>query len=122
MSAPLFVYGTLMRGEASHALLAGAPFLGDATTAARFTLVDLGAYPALVEGGSSAVQGELYASSAELLAVLDAFEEHPRVYRRAAIELAGGGAAEAYVLPAQLARGRPAIAGGDWRGRRSSGA
>ena len=41
----LFVYGTLMQGEANHGELAGAPFWGSARTADGFELWNLGPYP-----------------------------------------------------------------------------
>ena len=52
----LFVYGLLLRGEREHALLEGAPLLGEVLTAPEHTLVDLDFYPVLLEGGRGAVQ------------------------------------------------------------------
>jgi gamma-glutamylaminecyclotransferase len=120
---PLFVYGTLMAGEANAAELGGATFLGAARTAARYTLYDLGPFPGLVAEGSTAIAGELYDLPPDRLPALDAFEEHPEVYRRAPIALADGRAAVAYLLvspPASPSSPFPvarAIAGGDWRQR-----
>ena len=94
----LFVYGSLMRGQPAHGLVAAAPFLGPARTAPCFHLVDLGPYPGLVDGGTMAVEGELYAIPPRLLPHIDAFEGHPRHYRRRPIPLAGGRHAHAYVL------------------------
>ncbi|MCB9544524.1 MAG: gamma-glutamylcyclotransferase [Myxococcales bacterium] len=115
----IFVYGTLLAGEPNHGELAGAVPVGPARTLPRFALVSLGPYPGLVPG-EEAVTGELYLVEAAHLARLDAFEEHPEVYRRQPIPLAGGGEAEAYVLTPRAARGRPPLPGGDWR-RASSG-
>jgi gamma-glutamylcyclotransferase (GGCT)/AIG2-like uncharacterized protein YtfP len=58
--ARLFVYGTLRRGEANHHRLAQATFLGEARTRPEFRLVDLGRFPGLLPGGSTAVVGEVY--------------------------------------------------------------
>lgn len=73
--ARLFVYGSLKRGGPAHGrLLPGraTAFLGPAR--ARGRLVDLGAYPGLVEG-EGVVAGELYAVRAPgLWSELDAFE------------------------------------------------
>jgi gamma-glutamylaminecyclotransferase len=77
----------------------GARFLGPARTAARFSLVDLGPYPALVAGGAEAVDGELYEVPADQLAGLDAFEEHPAFYVRETIRLLDGRDVYAYLLP-----------------------
>ncbi|MEZ4472235.1 MAG: gamma-glutamylcyclotransferase family protein [bacterium] len=76
----------------------------------------------MVAGGQTAIVGELYRVDAARLAALDAFEEHPEVYRRTPVPLEGGGVAEAWVLRAHLAAGRPAIPGGDWRRRGPFGA
>lgn len=114
----LFVYGTLMRGEPAHELLRGAPCLGPARTAPQFELADLGAYPALVRGGSIAVVGELYAPDVETLASLDLYEGCPDLFRRESIELEGGARCEAYLMPPSQALRWPRIASGNWRLRR----
>ncbi|AGP34958.1 gamma-glutamylcyclotransferase family protein [Sorangium cellulosum] len=114
---PLFVYGTLMRGERSHRLLGRAPFLGVARTAPSFELADLGAYPALVRGGSTAVVGELYEPDRETLASLDVYEGCPDLFRREMIELDGGARCEAYLMPAGQVLGHLRVASGDWRAR-----
>lgn len=105
----LFVYGTLMRGGANHALLAGARFRGAARTAPGFALVDLGAYPGMVRGGAAAVAGELFGVDGALLGRLDRFEGHPHLFHRARVALADGRAAFAYLLDRRHAAGRPAI-------------
>jgi gamma-glutamylcyclotransferase (GGCT)/AIG2-like uncharacterized protein YtfP len=112
----LFVYGTLMRGEAyHHRLMEQRPFLGKAKTEAAFELVDLGEYPGLVAGGATAVVGELFEMDAATLKVVDQLEGHPHLYQRTEIRLEDGSMALAYLLPA-AARGRyPVIPGGDWR-------
>ncbi|WP_437579216.1 gamma-glutamylcyclotransferase family protein [Sorangium sp. So ce887] len=115
---PLFVYGTLMRGERSHGLLGRACYLGVARTARSFELADLGAYPALVRGGSNAVLGELYEPDRETLASLDVYEGCPDLFRREPILLDGGAPCEAYLMPAGQALGCPRIDSGDWRARR----
>jgi gamma-glutamylcyclotransferase (GGCT)/AIG2-like uncharacterized protein YtfP len=93
----VFVYGTLMRGAASHDVLvrAGARFVGVARTAALRTLVDLGPYPALLPADATrdrtAVQGEIYEVGPEALGELDAFEGCPKLYRRERVEVVGVG-------------------------------
>lgn len=115
----VFVYGTLLSGEAAHRLLAEATLLGEARTEPSFELVDLGRYPAIVAGGATAVAGELYEVDAATLAALDHYEDHPRLFRRREIRLAGGGEAWAYLLSGDRARSRPRIPGGDWRRART---
>jgi gamma-glutamylaminecyclotransferase len=117
----VFVYGSLLGGEGNHHVMRGGRLLGPAATLASYRLVDLGSYPALVEGGSVAVVGELYEVSDAHLGALDRFEGHPSFYVRAAIELSAGGQAEAYLLPASRARGASEIASGDWRKHRRRG-
>jgi gamma-glutamylcyclotransferase (GGCT)/AIG2-like uncharacterized protein YtfP len=63
---------------------------------ARRCLAALDEYPALVEGGEGAVEGELYRVNEAELAALDRFEDVPDPYRRRAVELEGGIRAEAY--------------------------
>lgn len=113
----IFVYGTLLRGEPGHHLLARARFVGEAVTEPGFELVDLGPYPAMVTGGTGVVTGEVYEVDAATLAGVDEFEEHPQVYRRTRIALATGGEAEAYLIERDRVADRPRIASGDWRRR-----
>lgn len=113
----LFVYGTLRQGEPQHALLAGSRFLAAATTAPAFSLVDLGPCAALVRGGSTAVVGELYAIDLQVRRALDVERQVPLLFQREKVALGGGSAADAYVLPADKARGKRRLAHGDWKQR-----
>lgn len=110
----LFVYGSLKRGGQHHAMLGDAEYLGIGVTPPHYWLVDLGEYPALVAGGSTAVQGEIYRIDAATLARLDALEEHPTLYVRTCVHLADGRAVDTYLLPAACAAGFPIVAGGLW--------
>ena len=111
----LFVYGTLLRGEDNASRMAHLPFVGDDSTPTAFTLVNLGPYPGLVNGGNTAVKGELYELAEEHLLALDEFEEHPDLYRRDTLFLASGRRAVTYFLNEQHARGAPVIPNGNWR-------
>jgi gamma-glutamylaminecyclotransferase len=113
----LFVYGTLLRGQANHRLLAGARFLRAAATVPAYDLADLGPYPALVPGGGTAIAGELYAVPRATLAALDAFEGHPSFYRRGRVRLRDGTFASAYLLRPDQAAGFARIPCGSWAGR-----
>ena len=114
----VFVYGTLLDGEPNHRLLATAAFVGEARTEPAFLLVSLGAFPAMVTGGQTAVTGEVYEVSDETLAALDRLEGHPHFYERRQIRLADGVEVLAYLLDEEQARGRPTITSGDWRQER----
>lgn len=115
--ATVFVYGTLLRGEPNHRLLVGARFAGDARTTPRHRLVDLGAFPAMVDGGDTSVAGELYEVDAATLAALDRLEGHPRFYERRPVALADGRVALAYLLAGDTVADHPIITSGDWRKR-----
>ncbi|KYF63722.1 gamma-glutamylcyclotransferase family protein [Sorangium cellulosum] len=116
----LFVYDNLMKGEDQHEWLASARSLGEATTTPQYALVDLGTSGALVQGGFVAVTGELYALSPAALAALDVHRGHPVLHRRAAIRLADGREAEAYLLSMEQAAGCRRVREGDWRKRRGA--
>ena len=111
----VFVYGTLLSGEPNSGLLEPDDLIGESLTEASFKLVSLGAFPALVAGGSTAVIGELYEIGPRALKALDRLEGHPHFYHRRSIQLAGGSSALAYLLNPQQAEGRPTITSGDWR-------
>ncbi len=93
--AHLFVYGTLKRGGANHRVLAelGARFACEATTVERRTLVDLGPYPALLtrdaarDETATEVHGEIFEVDDAAMAVVDAFEGVPELYRREGVGL-----------------------------------
>jgi gamma-glutamylcyclotransferase (GGCT)/AIG2-like uncharacterized protein YtfP len=119
-SSPLtrvFVYGTLMRAECNHRLLGRATFVGPARTQPRFKMISLGGCPAILADGATAIEGELYDVDDAMRARLDAFEGHPRFYRRTEILIAGGGRAHAYVLQGPTTGEE--IASGSWRAWRA---
>lgn len=123
----VFVYGTLMQGFGNHRLLeAGrARYIGRAATKPRYTLVDLGHFPGMLEGGKTSVRGEVFEVDAQTLAKLDRLEGHPRFYRRKPVSLAQRppelrrahprADVWAYLLPAEEYGQRPEIPSGDWR-------
>ena len=109
----VFVYGTLRVGQGNHHLLASSRMIGLDRTLARYTLVDLGAFPAVVVGGATAVVGEVFEVDAATLARLDRLEGHPRFYQRTTVRLASGRRAEMYVMALGEGRPRRPIDGGD---------
>jgi gamma-glutamylcyclotransferase (GGCT)/AIG2-like uncharacterized protein YtfP len=111
----VFVYGTLLSGEPNHRRLRGARLVAAARTEPRYTLVSLGPYPALIEGGATSVTGEVYDVDDELLGALDRFEGVPTLYRRVVVHLLGGSVAQGYVLAGESGRKCRLIPGGDWR-------
>ena len=111
----IFVYGTLRRGERFHGCLRGARWLGEHRTEARYSLLNLGAYPAAVTGGSTAIVGEVYAINHAILIRLDRLEGHPWEFIRKLIPTPYG---QAWIyLYHQPYRSAPQIPQGDWRCR-----
>ena len=90
MQYKVFVYGTLLQGEMRHPVLDGSQCLGPAMAGGR--LVDLGRYPALVEG-QGVVTGELYRVNRATLEQLDRIEGYDAgnpsasLYRRESVEV-----------------------------------
>ena len=103
----LFVYGTLKRGQRNHGLMREARFLGEAITFPDYTLLDLGSFPGIIAGGTTAVHGELYEVGPDLLARLDRHEGVPRLYVREAVHMDETDKAESYFLvdPGRIAQG-----------------
>jgi gamma-glutamylcyclotransferase (GGCT)/AIG2-like uncharacterized protein YtfP len=110
----LFVYGTLRLGGSNAHLLANCRFLGLACTEPAFALASFGSYPALCEGGDTAVEGELYDVPAAELVALDRLEDHPNWYVRTPVVLGDGTRAETYLMAPDACAGRPRIASGVW--------
>lgn len=111
----VFVYGTLLRGEANHGWLAAAEFGGEAWMDG-LDLHNLGPFPMAVEG-SGRCHGEVVAVSAEELAKLDRLEGVPRLYRRQRRQLGDGRWVWVYVGNARQVRHAPRLEHGRWRQR-----
>ena len=110
----VFVYGTLRQGGKYHHLLANAVYESTTQTPARYTLVDVGSYPAMLNQGEQAVVGEVYAMDDATLKALDVLEGTPHLYVREQIELQNGTLAWVYFLLPHLAKGLPSITSGDY--------
>jgi len=110
----LFVYGTLRRGAANARELGGAVWEADVRTGNGYALIWKDGYPALVTSAEGAVTGEVYRTSAEHLAQLDAFEGVPELYRRGAVVLADGTVAEAYFAVVDDRTAYERLASGDY--------
>jgi len=112
MPIRVFVYGSLKRGGCYHQFLRDARYLGDHVCAPKYTMLDLGRYPGVIEKGATAIQGEVYAIDGSTLARLDQLEEHPAVYIRRLIDTAFG---RAWMYLYQDARGdEPVVSSGHW--------
>jgi gamma-glutamylcyclotransferase (GGCT)/AIG2-like uncharacterized protein YtfP len=114
----LFVNGTLMRGLALHANLAGAEFLEECSTAPRYRLYSIDdVHPGMFEVGPDgvSVRGELYRVPLEVWQRVEAGEP-PGLYRGPVV-LSDGRTVEGILFPRALAEGRhrDISAFGGWR-------
>ncbi|AOM83762.1 gamma-glutamylcyclotransferase family protein [Salisediminibacterium beveridgei] len=121
----VFVYGTLLRGEANHGLLASASLVEERAVTNGF-LVDTGnGYPALVESETEKTFGELYQIVESDLPNLDELEGYTspghlsNLYERK-VQLVKGQSGRDYaaiVYVFEQDRGMIPIDGNDWRKR-----
>ena len=80
----VFVYGSLKQGQVNNRVLADAELLGRCYLEGKYTMVDLGWYPAVIPGGDTErrIFGEVYRISEDHLDALDMIEGHPTYYER----------------------------------------
>ena len=83
---PVFVYGTLMRGERADDLLRDADFAGDAVLR-DYAMYDLGSYPGIAARKGEAVLGELYYVDDFTLKRLDEYESEGSLYHRITVQV-----------------------------------
>ena len=117
MTYPVFVYGTLMKGERAQAYLNGQEFLGEGLLR-DYGIYHLGSYPGIkpLEGGS--VPGELYLVDRMTLQRMDQYEGEGSLYHRVAVDVETGTElirAFAYVYAREIT-GKPLLPQG-WRNR-----
>ncbi|MGH8477836.1 MAG: gamma-glutamylcyclotransferase family protein [Methylococcales bacterium] len=82
------VYGSLKAGCYNHRYLRTATFIGRFHTSPEYTMINLGAYPAIISDGNTAIEVEVYAVDSDTLRALDELEEHPDCYRRTRVNIA----------------------------------
>ncbi len=113
----LFVYGTFLSGQPGHDVLEPAQPLGEATTADKYTLVELGVYAGLLDTGRTAVRGELYEVDFKTLSACDVRCDHPARFHRGRVVLSDGSEAHTYFVHVDQARGLRRLSHGDWKSR-----
>ena len=82
----IFTYGTLMKGECRHHVLASSKFIGDAVLE-NYALLELGSYPGAIQKEGSKVYGEVYSVSKELKKELDYIEGEGYLYAFKEVEV-----------------------------------
>jgi len=127
VSAWVFVYGTLKRGEENHDWLEGQHFVTIARTQPHYRLFDLAGYPGMVRAVDGlAVEGEVWEVSEEGMARLDLLEDVAGgEYERVVIALEGefaGQKVESYLYLREVV-GRPDVGAcwPSWKPRGNNG-
>jgi len=96
MSHRIFVYGTLKSGNAQRGLdlfLGSESFVGHAiTTQEAYDMYSLGDFPAVVLGGDSKIDGEVWEVDDEMFGLVDNIESYPELYNRKIIPTTAGDA------------------------------
>lgn len=94
----LLVYGTLKRDKSNHRKLGLSEFVGEATTAQPYLLLQAPNihYPFLLDIPVAPITGELYEVSDTDLPNIDSFEGHPHFFQRRSIKLTDGREAFVY--------------------------
>jgi gamma-glutamylcyclotransferase (GGCT)/AIG2-like uncharacterized protein YtfP len=86
----LFVYGSLKKGFCNYHYMKNAKFLNKCRTKDKFTMFNLGEYPAISEEPSYQIEGELYEIADDDLQTLqniDELEQYPDFYDKKIIQL-----------------------------------
>lgn len=78
---PVFVYGTLRKGESAHHLLADSDYCG-VFALENCAMFDLGNFPGIKRRTGEHVIGEVYFTNKETLEKLDAYEGEGTLYKR----------------------------------------
>ncbi len=102
---PVFVYGTLMKGQSARHML-DTSIYGGKFLLRDYALYDLGAYPGIKARKGESVCGELYFVDDKVLAEIDIYECLGTLYDRVDVELSIGYrsfGAEAYVYKGSVA-------------------
>lgn len=115
----MFVYGTLRKGDVRSGVLSDmetlgqAKFIKNATTYGIYKMVDLGAFPAIVEGGTTSIVGEIWEIDKYTKQYLDLMEGVPLLYKDKPIKIDDEQGVFAYFL-ARPNKGYEEIKSGDW--------
>ena len=113
------VYGTLRKGLSNHGLLKNAEYVGAYETLPEYKMVDLGAYPGLLENGNTSITMEVFKvtdielGSLDQLEGYDANDAEHTFYERIIIDTPFG-KAFTYLYNGQFG-GADIVTTGDWK-------
>jgi len=98
----IFVYGSLKSGYGNNIVLGDSDFIDFYATNSKYTMYDLGAFPAVAVGGKSVISGEIYSVNDEILEAVDMLEgvDH-NFYERHIISTQEFGDVIMYVITAE---------------------
>lgn len=114
MMPRVFVYGSLKRGRSNHRLLETSLFVSERSTKDKFTLLNLGAFPAVTEKPTCNIEGELYDVDNNTFERLDRLEGYPDFYDRKEVELDSGDKAWMYYVQPEEYENSPVVESGNW--------
>lgn len=116
----VFVYGSLLPDLHNHWLISNAEFLGYHKTKPNFDMFSLGQFPAVCDGGHTAIRGALYRVNRATRDKLDLLEQHPIWYHREQVELLANRPTLAWIYlmsreePDVTAGWAKSVPSGDW--------
>lgn len=118
----IFVYGTLLRGFGNWSwALKSQTFVSTGETLPEYDMVNLGGFPGVIPGGTTAIQGEVFEVDAAHLYEIDRLEgadrQNPRngLYRAEQITLVDGTVCWTYFFNRDHRGSWNTIPSGSWR-------
>lgn len=113
------VYGSLIEGLHNHPVIANAEYVGEFNSEPKFSMIDLGSFPAIVKEGVTSVKFHVYAVNEKTLQKvnnLEGFEEgaENNFYNRGIIKTPYGKAFYYYQNKGMI-KDPLLVASGDWK-------
>jgi len=109
------VYGSLRKGLSNHHYLQNAEFVSTTELPAVYSMVSLGGFPGVMEGGDTKIMLEMYRVTPDELANLDSLESNESFYTRKEVDTLGGSTPWVYFLPREKWIDNEPVPSGDWK-------
>jgi len=123
----IFVYGTLLRDQGNWSwALKDQTFVCEAETKPEYTMISLGGFPGVLEGGNTSIQGEVFEVDDERMHDIDCLEgvNHSKpedgMYRAESITLTDGTEALIYIYNNSGKYEHDTIKSGSWLEHRAN--